>query len=41
MSKQTKNNNLSYLIDPTLTKVKYYLSYHLRMKMIEHLFQSI
>ena len=35
MSKQTKNNNLNYLIDPTFTKD--YLSYHLKMKMIEHL----
>ena len=41
MSSQTKNNNLNYLIDPTFTKVIYYLSYHLKMKMIELLFQSI
>ena len=36
MSNQTKNNNLNYLIDP-----RDYLSYHLKMKMIELLFQCI
>ena len=40
MSNQTKNNNLNYLIDPTFTNVDY-LSYHLKMKMIELLFQNI
>ena len=35
MSNQTKNNNLNDLIDPIFTNVIYYLSYHLKMKMIE------
>ena len=41
MSKQTKNNNLNSLIDPAFTKSIDYLSYHLKMKMIELLFQRI
>ena len=41
MTKQTKTNNLNYLVDPDLTKLIYYLSYHLKMKIVEHLFQSI
>ena len=41
MTNQTKNNNLNYLIDPTFTKVIACLSYRLKMKTIEHLFQSI
>ena len=40
MSNQTKNNNLNYLIDPTFTNVNR-ISYHLKMKMIEVLFQNI
>ena len=36
MTKQNKTNHLNYLIDP-----KFYLSYHLKIEMIEHLFQSI
>ena len=41
MTNQTKNNNFSYLIRPTFTKVIDCLSYHLKMKRREHLFQSI
>ena len=41
MTKQTKTNNLNYLVDPDLTKLIHYLSYHLKMKIVEHLFQSI
>ena len=40
MTNQTQNNNLDYLINSTFTKVNR-LSYHLKMKTIEHLFQSI
>ena len=39
MTKQTKTNNSNYLID--LIKSIDYLSCHLKMKKIEHLFQSI
>ena len=39
MTNQTENNNFNYLIDPTFTKD--FLSYRLKMKMLEHLFQSI
>ena len=39
MSNQTKNNNLNYLIGPTVTNVN--LPYYLKMKMIELLFQNI
>ena len=41
MSNQAKNNNLNFLIDPTFTNVNRLLSYHLKMKMIELLFQNI
>ena len=41
MSNQTKYNNLSYLIDPTFIKVIGYLYYHLKLEMIEYLFQII
>ena len=41
MTNQTKNNNLNYLTDPTYTKVNSSLSYRLKIKTIEHLFQSI
>ena len=41
VTNQTKNNNLHYLIDPTFTKVNRFLSYRLKIKTIEHLFQSI
>ena len=37
---QWNKNNLNYLIDPTFKKVNR-LSYHLKMKTVEHLFQSI
>ena len=37
MTIQPQNNNLNYLIDPTFTNDNR-LSYHLKMKMIEHLF---
>ena len=40
MTNQTKNNNWNYLIDPRFTKVNR-LSYRLKMKTTEHLFQSI
>ena len=40
MTNQTKNNKLNYLIDPTFTKVDCF-SYHLKMKTIERVFQSI
>ena len=39
MTKQTKTNNSNYLID--LLKLIDYLFSYLKMKMIEHLFQSI
>ena len=39
ITNQTKNNKLNYLIDPTCTKVN--LFYRLKIKTIEHLFQSI
>ena len=38
MTNHTENNNFNYLIDPTFTKDC--LSYRLKMKMLEHLFQS-
>ena len=41
MTKQTKTNNSNYLIDTTFNKVNRLLSCHLKMKKIEHLFQSI
>ena len=41
MSNQTRNNSLKYFIDPTFTKVIDYLSYHLKMKKIELLLQTI
>ena len=41
MTNQTKNNYFNYLIDTTLLKLIDYLFYHLKMKKIEHLFQSI
>ena len=41
MTNQTENNNLNYLINPTFTKSIDYLSYYLKMKTIEDLFQSI
>ena len=43
MSRQHKTNNLNYLIDPTFSIIESidYLCSYLKMKMIEHLFQSI
>ena len=41
MSNQTKNNNLNYLIDPTFIKTTDYLYYHLKIKVIEHLFKVL
>ena len=48
MTSQTKNNNLNYLFDPKFTKFIFQedlylqnLSYLLKMKSIEHLFQII
>ena len=44
VTNQTKNNSLNYLIDPPFTKVNLsfqIVSYHLKMKTIGHLFQSI
>ena len=41
MTNQTKSNHLNHLIDPTCIKLKDYLFYRLKMKKIEHLFQSI
>ena len=41
MTNQTKRNNLNYLIDPIFTKVNRLLSYRLKKRTIEHLFQSI
>ena len=41
MTNQTQNNNLNYLIDQTFKKSIDYLPYHLKMKTIEDLFQSI
>ena len=41
MINQTKTNYLNYLVGPKFNKVIDYLPYHLKMKMIEHLFQSI
>ena len=41
MTNETKTNNLNYLIDPTFNKLTDYLSYHLKMRKTEHLFQSI
>ena len=48
MTSQTRNNNLNYLFDPKFTKFIFQedlylqnLSYLLKMKRIEHLFQSI
>ena len=38
--KQTKTNNLNYLIDRTFNKV-FRLSYYLKMKKIEKFFQSV
>ena len=40
MTNQTKTNHLNHLTDPAFTKVNY-LSYHLKMKKTEHLFQNI
>ena len=40
MTNQTKNSNLNYLIKPAFTKVNR-LSYRLKMKTMEHIFQSI
>ena len=39
MTNQTKTNHLNHLTDPAFTKVNY-LSYHLKMKKTEHLFQN-
>ena len=41
MTNQTKNNNLNDLIDPTFADVIDGLSYRLKMKTKEHLFQII
>ena len=41
ITNQTQNNNLNYLIDPTFTNSIDFLSYRLKMKTIEQLFQSI
>ena len=41
MTNQTKTNHLNHLIDPAFIKVNDYLFYRLKMKKIEHLFQSI
>ena len=41
MTSQTPNNNLNYLIDPKFSKVERFLSYRLKIRTIEHLFQSI
>ena len=41
VTNQTKNNNLHYLIDPNLLNSIDCLSYRLKIKTIEHLFQSI
>ena len=41
ITNQTQNNNLNYLVDPTFTNSMDFLSYRLKMKMIEQLFQSI
>ena len=41
MTKQTKNNNLNYLIDLTFTKVNRLSSYDIKMKIIEFLIRSI
>ena len=40
MTNQTKTNHLNHLTDPAFSKVNY-LSYHLKMKKTEHLFQNI
>ena len=40
MSNQTKNNNLNYLIDPFFLSFVKSLFYHLKMKLIELLFQN-
>ena len=41
MTKQTKTNNLNYLIDLTFTKVNRLSSYDIKMKIIEFLIRSI
>ena len=41
MTDQAQNNNLNYLIDQHSQKSMDYLPYHLQMKTIEDLFQSI
>ena len=41
MSNQTANNNLNYLMDPTIVMLIDYLSYLLKVKKIELLFQII
>ena len=40
MTNQTQNNYLNYLTEPTSKSIDY-LSYHMKMKTREHLFQSI
>ena len=40
MTNQTQNNYLNYLTEPTSKSIDY-LSYHMKMKTTEHLFQSI
>ena len=41
ISNQTKNNNLNYLVDPAFANVNRLFFYHLRMKQIKILIQSI
>ena len=41
MYNQIKNDNLNYLIDPTSLRSIDYLYYHLKMKAIEFLLQSV
>ena len=41
MINQAKNDNSNYLIDPTLIKSIDYLSYHLKMKVIELFFHLL
>ena len=41
MTNQTQNNNLNNLTDSTFAKANRMFVFHLKMKTIEHLFESI
>ena len=41
MTNQAKSNKLNYLIDPIFNKVNRLFVLSFKLKMIEHLFQSI